>query len=62
MSSTGFQFTVSAPANSTECICASIDLVTWTNLGQIALTNGPVNFVDTGASNYQYRFYRPLPQ
>jgi outer membrane protein assembly factor BamB len=58
----GFQFTVEAATNSTECICASRNLVTWTNLGQIVLTNGPANFLDTGASNYQYRFYRAFPQ
>jgi outer membrane protein assembly factor BamB len=62
MKTNGFQFTINAPTNSVECICASRDLATWTNLGQIVLTNGPANFLDTGASNYQYRFYRPLPQ
>ena len=62
MTTSGFQFTVTAATNSTECICASRNLVTWTNLGQVVLTNGPANFVDTGASNYQYRFYRSLPQ
>jgi hypothetical protein len=62
MRTNGFQFTLSAPTNSVECICATLDLVNWTNLGQIVLTNGPASFLDTGASNYQRRFYRALPQ
>ena len=62
MRTNGFQFTVNAPTNSVECICATRDLVNWTNLGQVVLTNGPANFLDIGASNYQYRFYRALPQ
>jgi outer membrane protein assembly factor BamB len=59
---TNFQFTVTAPTNTLEAICATMDFATWTNLGQIYLTNGSANFIDTKATNYQRRFYRAVPQ
>lgn len=62
MRTNGFRFTVTAPTNSLAAICATLDLANWTNLGQIYLTNGPMIFLDTGASNYQHRFYRASPQ
>ncbi len=62
MTSSGFRFEVSAPTNMPECICASRNLVSWTNLGQVVVTNGAVFFVDTEATNNQYRFYRALAQ
>ncbi|MCE0498786.1 MAG: PQQ-binding-like beta-propeller repeat protein [Methylacidiphilales bacterium] len=64
MLTNGFQFTVSAPTNLPECICATPNLlqIAWTNLGQMVLSNGPAVFLDTGASNYQDRFYEAFPQ
>jgi len=62
MQTNGFQFTISGVSNMPVCPCASSDLANWTNIGQVVLTNGNANFVDTGASNYQYRFYRAWPQ
>lgn len=58
----GFAFVVSGVSNMPVCSCASSDLVTWTNLGQIVLTNGTARFVDTQSSNFPNRFYRVLPQ
>jgi len=58
----GFQFAISGPTNMPVCPCASQYLVNWTNIGQTVLTGGTTNFVDTGTSNYQYRFYRAFPQ
>lgn len=62
MSTNGFSLLVSAPTNTIDCICATRDFVTWTNLGELVLTNSTTNFLDTGATNYRYRFYRAYPQ
>jgi hypothetical protein len=50
------------PTNTTECICASTDLVNWTNLRQVRVQAGTPNFLDTNSANYQVRFYRPYLQ
>ncbi|MDZ4861685.1 MAG: cohesin domain-containing protein [Candidatus Hydrogenedentes bacterium] len=39
-------------------IQASTNLVQWVNLGNGTVTNGLVNFNDTNASNFPFRFYR----
>lgn len=41
-------------------LCATIDFTIWTNIGTITLTNAGTNFIDTQASNFTRRFYRPL--
>lgn len=57
-----FQFIVSGLTNMPCAVCASADLVTWTNIGSIALTGGATNYVDSYATNFQSRFYRGFPQ
>lgn len=59
--SNGFHGTLTAPTNSVDCICATRDFKTWTNLMQIAVTSGATNFVHAAATNFQYRFYRAIP-
>src|SRR5205807_1210121 len=51
MLTNGFQFTISAPADTIECICATMDFAVWTNLAQIVIPGGGTNFVDTAARN-----------
>lgn len=58
----GFQVAISGVSNMPVCQCVSSDLITWTNIGQAILTGGTTNFVDIGATNYPYRFYRAFPQ
>jgi hypothetical protein len=43
-------------------VCASTNLVTWTNISQIVLTNGVATFVDGRATNNPHNFYRSFPQ
>jgi len=67
MRTNGFQFTVYGATNVPTCICASTDLTTWTNVGQIVLPGGSTNFVstnfvDTAATNLPLRFYLQRPQ
>jgi len=62
LNTNGFQFTISGTSNMPVCPCASSDLVTWTNLGQIVLTNSSTSFIDVSASNYPSRFYRAYAQ
>ena len=62
MTNNGFQFAITGTSNAPVCPCASSDLMNWTNIGQIVLTNGTARFVDTQASNFPYRFYLAFPQ
>jgi hypothetical protein len=62
MTANGFQFTISASTNVPVCPCASQDLVNWTNIGQVVVTNGTANFTDNQSSNFADRFYRASPQ
>jgi len=62
MQTNGFQFNVAGTGNLPVCSCASSDLVNWTNIGQVVLTNGTASFVDTQASNFPHRFYQAFPQ
>ena len=57
-----FQFVVSGVSNQPTCVCASTNLVTWTNIGQINLTGGRTNFIDVASTNYGNRFYMARPQ
>jgi outer membrane protein assembly factor BamB len=57
-----FQFKISGLTNMPCAVCASQDLVTWTNIGSIALSGGATNFVDSNATNFPSRFYRGFPQ
>jgi hypothetical protein len=58
----GFSFVISGMTNMTTCVCASTNLVDWTNIGQITLTNGQMGFLDTNAAKYDKRFYFPRGQ
>lgn len=62
MRTNGFQFNITGTSNQPVCSCASSDLVNWTNIGRIVLTNGTASFVDAQSSNFPHRFYRALPQ
>jgi outer membrane protein assembly factor BamB len=62
MMTNGFQLTITGTTNMPVCPCATSDFNYWTNVGQTVLTDGTTNFVDSGASNFQYRFYRAFPQ
>jgi subtilisin family serine protease len=67
MRTNGFQMAITGVTNMPVCDCASSDLEHWTNISHIAIgpgTNeiGTTNYVDTGATNYDYRFYRAFPQ
>jgi len=62
MTTNGFQLTITGITNMPVCTFSSSDLKTWTNIGQTILTGGSTNFVDIGATNYPYRFYRAIPQ
>jgi hypothetical protein len=57
-----FQFTVTGPTNTDDCICASTNLTSWNTIGEVWLTNGSMNFIDMEATNFPYRFYAPFPQ
>ena len=57
--STGqFQLQFSAATNQTFIVQGSTDLINWTNLGCGLITNSPMSFMDTAASNYPVQFYR----
>ena len=57
-----FRFTISGFTNMPACVCASTNLVNWTNIGSVVLKGGMTNFVDAMATNFPYRFYQALPQ
>jgi hypothetical protein len=58
----GFQFTVSGPGGQTVGINASTNLLNWTGIGSLVLTNGAGTFVDTAAGSFPRRFYRATTQ
>ena len=62
--SNAFYFAVTGNSNVPTCICATTDLKSpqWTNIGQINLTGGITNFVDSGAGEHRSRFYIAKPQ
>jgi hypothetical protein len=57
-----FSLNLSAPLGGQWELQASTDLLNWTSLGTITITNIPMPFVDTGARNFQQRFYRAVSQ
>jgi hypothetical protein len=54
----GFQFSILGENNSLCYISASTNLVNWTNIGSLTLTNSTNVFIDSQASNFLNRFYR----
>ena len=62
MTTNGFRFNITGKSNMPVCPCASSDLINWTNIGEIVLTNGTASFMDTQSSNFPYRFYRTFSQ
>ena len=57
-----FEFQLYAQIDQTQTVQTSTDLVTWTALTNIAVTNVPMDVVDLCASNFPTRFYRTLSQ
>ncbi|KND47803.1 MAG: protein of unknown function DUF323 [Parcubacteria bacterium C7867-002] len=51
---------LSGEAGFTYGIQASQDLINWTNIVQLANTNGTVRFFDQSSTNYPIRFYRAV--
>jgi N-acetylneuraminic acid mutarotase len=56
------QFQVNGILGQTYAIQVSGDLVNWTNLANVTLTNSPVPFSDSGSTNINRRFYRLISQ
>lgn len=61
-SSHGATMNISGVSNLPVCLCATQDFLTWTNLGQLVLTNGTGAFSDRHATNLDARFYFAKPQ
>ena len=57
-----FQLGFSGVPNNSYVLQASTNLVDWTSLSTNTATTNPFNFVDPGATNFPYRFYRVLQQ
>ena len=55
-----FGLSLSAPLGGQWEVQASTDLLTWTPLGAITVTNAAMPFIDTGATNFPRRFYRAV--
>ena len=51
---------MSGTPNFTYTLQATTDFQTWTNVSSNTPTSTPFNLIDTGASNYQRRFYRAV--
>ena len=54
----GFQFSILGENNSLCYVLASTNLVNWTNIGSVTLTNSTNRFIDSQATNFLNRFYR----
>ena len=50
---------ITGSSNSPTMIQATSDFLNWTNLGSLLLTNGSGTFLDSAATNFNFRFYRP---
>jgi hypothetical protein len=61
-SDANFQFQLYATAGQTQTVQTSTDLVSWSCLTNIVVTNVPMDVVDLSASNFPSRFYRTLSQ
>ncbi len=57
-----FEFQLYAQIDQTQTVQTSTDLVTWSPLTNVAVTNVPMDVVDLCASNFPTRFYRTLSQ
>jgi hypothetical protein len=55
-----FDVSLSGPFGGQWNLQASPDLLNWTSLGLITISNSPVQFSDTQATNFQQRFYRAI--
>jgi hypothetical protein len=53
------QLFITGSSNSPTTIQATTDFLNWTNLGSLLLTNGRGTFLDSTATNFNFRFYRP---
>ena len=53
-----FEFQLHAQIDQTQTVQTSTDLITWTALTNVVVTNVPMAVVDLSASNYLSRFYR----
>jgi hypothetical protein len=62
MTANGFQMNLAGISNLPVCLCASTDLVDWTNTSQIILTNETATILDVASTNYPMRFYFAKPQ
>lgn len=51
---------LSGSGNSPTCIRATADLMNWTNLDQVLLTNGSGMFSDPAAAGFRRRFYQAV--
>ena len=49
---------LAGPSNSPTTIQATTNLLNWTSLGSLLLTNGSGTFSDLTATNFNFRFYR----
>jgi hypothetical protein len=58
----GFSFTFYGTVGSNYILQASSNLVDWTSLLDFSCTNNVMNFQDTSATGYVYRFYQIKPQ
>ena len=57
-----FQFQLYAATGQTQTVQTSTDLVSWSSLTNVVVTNVPMDVVDLSASNAQMRFYRTRSQ
>lgn len=49
---------ITGSSNSPTTVQATTNLLTWTNLGNVLLTNGSGTFTDATATNFNFRFYQ----
>jgi hypothetical protein len=56
-----FQMQVSAPRRQQVTVQASDDLVSWTDIQTVQISQGQGTFIDTNAGQYSARFYRAKP-
>ncbi len=50
--------TIAGALGDTWQIQASTDLLNWSTLSTVTITNVPMQFLDEGATNLPHRFYR----
>jgi len=57
-----FQFQIYGQIDQTQTVQTSTDLISWTALTNVVVTNVPMDVVDLTASNFTSRFYRTASQ